>query len=63
MTIIDRSVVDVVNVETVVLPNIWSQYEEGTTDPALHTSGDMASQWNQFIRVWYRADEKIPPKR
>ena len=43
----------VVNVETVVLPNIWSQYEEGTHDPALGISGDSPSFWYQVIRVWY----------
>ena len=43
----------VVNVETVVLPNIWSRFEEGTTDVALGTSGEMPSHWHQFIRVWY----------
>ncbi len=43
----------VLNVETVVLPNIWSRHEEGTQDPALGTSGDSPSFWYQVIRVWY----------
>jgi hypothetical protein len=43
----------VVNVETVVLPNIWSRYEEGSGDPSLGTSGESPSHWHQFIRVWY----------
>ena len=60
---IEATGVEVVNVETVVLPNIWSQYEEGSTDTALPTSGEMASHWHQFVRVWYRAEEKAPPKR
>ena len=46
--------VKIVNVETVVLPNIWSRYEEGTSDVALGTSGEMPSHWHQFVRVWYR---------
>ncbi len=46
--------VKIINVETVVLPNIWSRYEEGTTDVALGTSGEMPSHWHQFVRVWYR---------
>ena len=46
--------VHVVNVETVVLPNIWSRFEEGTTDVALGTSGEMPSHWHQFIRVWHQ---------
>lgn len=44
--------IDVVNIETVVLPEMWR--EEGTTDTNLTTSGEMMSSWYQFIRVWYR---------
>ena len=44
----------VVNIETVVLPNIWSRYEEGPADAALGT-GDSLNFWHQFIRVWYEA--------
>lgn len=43
--------VDVVNIETVVLPNLHQ--EEGSTDASLRTSGEMSSSWHQFIRVWY----------
>jgi hypothetical protein len=43
----------VINFETVVLPNIWSRYEEGSEDVALGTSGEMPSHWHQFLRVWY----------
>jgi hypothetical protein len=50
---IAASGVRVVNVETVVLPNIWSRYEEGSRDTALGTSGESPSFWYQFIRVWY----------
>lgn len=45
--------VRLINVETVVLPNIWS--EEGTQDPELQIAGGYGS-WNQFVRVWYEAD-------
>ena len=41
-------------IETVVLPNIHSRWEEGTTDAAIRTSGDSPSQWHQFLRVWYQ---------
>ena len=50
---IEENEVRVLNVETVVLPNIWSRYEEGSRDPALGTSGESPSHWHQFIRVWY----------
>ena len=53
---IRESGIRVVNVETVVLPNIWSRFEEGTSDVALATSGEMPSHWHQFIRVWYQTD-------
>ncbi|MBT3376446.1 MAG: hypothetical protein HN742_41775 [Lentisphaerae bacterium] len=44
--------IDVVTIETVVLPEIWS--EDGTTDTELTTSGEMMRSWYQFIRIWYR---------
>ena len=49
----DESVA-LVHIETVVLPNIWSRWEEGSSDTALGTSGDSPSRWHQFIRIWYR---------
>lgn len=45
--------VKIINVETVVLPEIWNPSEEGTRDAALRTSGEMSSYWHQFVRVWY----------
>ena len=44
----------IINIETVVLPNLWDTGEEGSEDPDLTTSGDMRSSWHQFVRVWYR---------
>jgi hypothetical protein len=49
--------VRVVNVETVVLPNIWSRFEEGSADASLGTSGESPSHWHQFVRIWYEAAE------
>lgn len=46
---------DLINVETVVLPNLWDSGETGSEDPEIHTSGEMASSWHQFVRVWYKA--------
>jgi hypothetical protein len=48
--------VKVINIETVVLPNIWSRWEEGSTDTSLGTSGEAPSHWHQFVRVWFRTD-------
>jgi hypothetical protein len=46
--------IDVVNVETVVLPNLWSPYASGTGDPSMVLQPGFSEAWNQFIRVWYR---------
>ena len=46
--------VQVLNVETVVLPNVWSRFEEGTNDASLGTSGESPSHWHQFVRIWYQ---------
>jgi len=43
-----------VSIETVVLPNIWSRWEEGSNDASLGTSSDAPSRWHQFIRCWYK---------
>ena len=48
--------VRVISIETVVLPNIWSRFEEGSTDTALSTSGDSPSRWHQIVRCWYQAE-------
>src|SRR3954466_3855069 len=53
---IKENEIQVVNVETVVLPNIWNRWEEGTEDPSLGT-GESPSHWHQFIRVWYCGGE------
>lgn len=50
--------IDLIHIETVVLPNVWSPGEEGTVDAEL-PGGDM-STWYQFVRVWYRAPDKPP---
>jgi hypothetical protein len=53
---INSDAVNVVNIETVVLPNIWAHTEEGTKDPELPTFEGHA-RWHQFVRVWYRVGE------
>ncbi|MBN4071945.1 hypothetical protein JYT83_00855 [bacterium AH-315-F18] len=51
--------IDVINVETVVLPNIYSDQESGTMDTNLRTSGEVSSYWHQFVRVWYRRNPTV----
>jgi hypothetical protein len=51
---IEEFQVDVISVETVVLPNIHASHEEGSRDPGIRTSGEVGSLWHQFIRVWFR---------
>ena len=44
---------EIINVETVVLPNMHGKNEEGSTDPELHFA-EFKPVWYQFFRVWYR---------
>lgn len=50
---ISQNHIDVINVETVVLPNIhaWGQ---GSSAAAYHQPDNFGASWFQFIRVWYR---------
>lgn len=45
---------NIINIETVVLPNIHDPEEEGSEDTMLGADGQNASMWYQFIRVWYK---------
>ena len=51
---IDRKEVRVLNVETVVLPNIGNDGK--TAEVAIRTSGEMSSYWYQVVRVWYTSE-------
>lgn len=42
-----------VNVETVVLPNIESESDASQVN--IRTSGDMRSYWFQVVRVWFES--------
>lgn len=46
--------VELVQIETVVLPNMFASGEKGPNDTFIYQSGDMSSHWHQFVRVWYR---------
>jgi len=50
---IATSGVQVLNVETLVLPNVGS--EAATQQTNIRTSGEMSSYWRQILRVWYEA--------
>jgi len=45
--------VQILNVETLVLPNVGSETEAMQTN--IRTSGEMSSYWRQILRVWYEA--------
>jgi hypothetical protein len=49
---IAQEAVTVLQLETVVLPNLWAAGEEGPADAALTTYASIS--WHQFLRVWYR---------
>lgn len=50
---IKENEIKVVHIETVVLPNIWGRFEEGSADPALAMPDGTFNCWHQFIRVWH----------
>jgi hypothetical protein len=58
---IARNEIDVMNIETVALPNI--DIEEGSNDSHLRASGEMSTHWFQIIRVWYRIEDGKPIPR
>jgi len=45
---------DIINIETVVLPNIHDFDEEGSEDTMLRTGREGISHWYQLIRLWYK---------
>lgn len=45
--------VNLICIETVVLPNLWSRWEGGSKDASIQTSGENPSRWHQFLRIWY----------
>ena len=52
--IAENTQINVLNVETVVLPNIHESDEEGSQDTELWTGGESSSHWYQLVRVWYK---------
>jgi hypothetical protein len=54
---IAESAVRVINVETVVLPNV--RQVEDASEVGIRTSGGMSSYWYQVVRVWYEVE--TPP--
>lgn len=50
---IAASGVQVLNVETLVLPNVSNEAEAQQTN--IRTSGEMSSYWRQILRIWYEA--------
>lgn len=51
---VDSEGVEVINVETVLLPNLHSQENPTTRDALMTTSLKLSSTWSQIVRVWYR---------
>lgn len=47
--------VEVLRMETVVLPNIHNPGEGGPDDSELHSSKYV--RWYQFVRLWYRESD------
>jgi len=52
--------VQVLNVETVVMPNLFAPGERGPQDASVGVLGDYPQRWYQFIRVWYTYGQESP---
>ena len=48
-----NEMIEIINIETVALPNIHGSSEEGSTDPELSFQ-EYKPVWYQFFRIWYR---------
>ncbi|MFK7951638.1 MAG: hypothetical protein AB8B73_02235 [Ekhidna sp.] len=51
---ISQNSYEIINIETVLLPNIHDSDEEGSDDTMLGTGRESSSHWYQLIRVWYK---------
>ncbi len=51
---IESNGVEVINVETVVLPNLHNPLEGGSGDVNIRQNEDHVTAWNQYIRVWIK---------
>lgn len=60
---VQKTKVNIVRVETVVLPNINKPGEDGSVDSSIKTPSEMSSTWHQFLRCWYTDPPKDGPKR
>ena len=62
---LEKEQVSVVNIETVLLPNLRSALD--ASESGIRTSGEASSRWFQVVRVWYDAgtapgEEPLPPE-
>lgn len=44
----------IINIETVVLPNMHNPKEDGSGDTSLTTREGWDATWHQFVRVWFK---------
>ena len=49
--------IDVVNIETVLLPNAWN--DTATAEAELEETAE-ETRWYQIVRVWYRDEPREP---
>lgn len=52
----DHEEIELINIETVVLPNMYKANADGAESSSLRSSGHDGrhTYWHQFIRVWFR---------
>lgn len=57
--------VNVINVETVVMPNMYARGAAGTKATQVNVFGGDAGggQWYQFVRVWYVGPARVKKRK
>lgn len=51
--------VRVLNVETLLMPNVWNSAARGTLESRMHSSAEMATHWYQIVRVWFDPEPAV----
>ena len=46
--------IEVISIETVVLPNLHNPFEEGSGDVNIRQDEEHVTAWNQYVRIWVR---------
>jgi len=51
---VKENAVEILNIETVVLPKLHHPLEQGSEDVNLRQDDEAVTPWNQFVRLWFQ---------